>query len=549
MSRQEAQSIAADAEPAVRLPQPATGTHASRPPRSLIPLLVTLCVGGIGSFTGCQSIIHAVDSHNQYWNTATTVHAGKPEQLSNETWTVLRYWDLNQSYLTDPEETLEEGMRLFRDHPNHEWAVALAELSYRAGEARTQADRHRSPVLRIKSKRAPDYRLSAEEYYLNSVSYAYYFLFAEGKPINEFDRRVATACKFYNAGLQKCLTLAHRQGGFAPQKSFTLKTASGDIISPVDHKGFVWRTDEFNELQFVDNLHRADDPRPRQSLGLGVPLIALRHRHEDGDARERFLVKRHPFAVTAFFRPDLTRLTPYAPQETPVQTARTERRLLEQEPGRQGGLLELYDLAHHPDPVERDVGSAGSGSFRSDGICPARHATEKSRMGRVLQSGLPPGAKRPVHDRTLSEGKDPRDLRAWTPLPDPSPGTPCTNPSGRIPKSGTTTRSGSFSIPRGRRSWPRPGNSARRSGNRATLRRGLRLSQMVMIGHSMGGLLSKLQVTESDDKLWNLVSKQPLEQLKTNDETRGQLQQTFFFEPQPAITRVIYIATPHRARN
>jgi hypothetical protein len=70
-------------------------------------------------------------------------------------------------------------------------------------------------------------------------------------------------------------------------------------------------------------------------------------------------------------------------------------------------------------------------------------------------------------------------------------------------------------------------------------------SQMVLIGHSMGGLISKLQVTESGDHLWNLVSPQPLAQLKADPQTRTEIQQTFFFEPQPAVSRVVFIATPH----
>jgi hypothetical protein len=72
------------------------------------------------------------------------------------------------------------------------------------------------------------------------------------------------------------------------------------------------------------------------------------------------------------------------------------------------------------------------------------------------------------------------------------------------------------------------------------------LNQTVLIGHSMGGLLSKLQVTSSGDQLWHLVSKVPLDRIKADQATRLRLQQTFFFEPQPAIKRVVFIGTPHQ---
>jgi pimeloyl-ACP methyl ester carboxylesterase len=71
------------------------------------------------------------------------------------------------------------------------------------------------------------------------------------------------------------------------------------------------------------------------------------------------------------------------------------------------------------------------------------------------------------------------------------------------------------------------------------------LSRMVIIGHSMGGLLAQMQVTYSGDTIWNAAAAQPLYTIRTDPATRQQLQASFFFEPSPDITRVIYIATPH----
>jgi pimeloyl-ACP methyl ester carboxylesterase len=71
------------------------------------------------------------------------------------------------------------------------------------------------------------------------------------------------------------------------------------------------------------------------------------------------------------------------------------------------------------------------------------------------------------------------------------------------------------------------------------------LSRMVIIGHSMGGLLAQMQVTYSGDIIWNAAATQPLYTIGTDPTTRERLQASFFFEPSPDITRVIYIATPH----
>ncbi|WP_013627294.1 esterase/lipase family protein [Rubinisphaera brasiliensis] len=72
------------------------------------------------------------------------------------------------------------------------------------------------------------------------------------------------------------------------------------------------------------------------------------------------------------------------------------------------------------------------------------------------------------------------------------------------------------------------------------------LSQMVLVGHSMGGLIAKLQANHSDDVLWNAVSDQPFDKLKTDEATRRQIAETLYFEPLPFVKRVVFIATPHR---
>jgi len=72
------------------------------------------------------------------------------------------------------------------------------------------------------------------------------------------------------------------------------------------------------------------------------------------------------------------------------------------------------------------------------------------------------------------------------------------------------------------------------------------LRQMVLIGHSQGGLLVKMQVIDSGDVLWNAVSKKPLDQLRLSDETREVVRHGMFVEPLPYVTEVIFISTPHR---
>lgn len=71
------------------------------------------------------------------------------------------------------------------------------------------------------------------------------------------------------------------------------------------------------------------------------------------------------------------------------------------------------------------------------------------------------------------------------------------------------------------------------------------LSNAVVVGHSMGGLIAKLQVATSGDYLWKAVAAGPIDELEVEGSARQQVQEMMFFEPVPGVKRVIYIATPH----
>jgi pimeloyl-ACP methyl ester carboxylesterase len=71
------------------------------------------------------------------------------------------------------------------------------------------------------------------------------------------------------------------------------------------------------------------------------------------------------------------------------------------------------------------------------------------------------------------------------------------------------------------------------------------LGQAVLVGHSMGGLIAKLQVTSSGRVLWDLISRHDPEALRTTPESREMVERLFFFEPVPYVKEVMYIATPH----
>ncbi len=70
------------------------------------------------------------------------------------------------------------------------------------------------------------------------------------------------------------------------------------------------------------------------------------------------------------------------------------------------------------------------------------------------------------------------------------------------------------------------------------------LQQMIVIGHSQGGLLTKLTAIDTGNRFWDLVSDKPFDQIKVTPDVKALLKRTMFFEPLPFVKRVVFIATP-----
>ena len=72
------------------------------------------------------------------------------------------------------------------------------------------------------------------------------------------------------------------------------------------------------------------------------------------------------------------------------------------------------------------------------------------------------------------------------------------------------------------------------------------MNRMVLVGHSMGGLLSRLQTIDSGDAFWNAYFQKQPEELLLSDDSRASLLSRLKFQRQPYVSRLIFIAVPHR---
>lgn len=68
----------------------------------------------------------------------------------------------------------------------------------------------------------------------------------------------------------------------------------------------------------------------------------------------------------------------------------------------------------------------------------------------------------------------------------------------------------------------------------------------VMIGHSMGGCISRLMITDSGDQIWREIFNQSPEETKLSLETRSLFSDSLIFKKREDVGRVIFIAAPLR---
>ncbi|MHC4834349.1 MAG: hypothetical protein ACYTCN_00095 [Planctomycetota bacterium] len=71
-------------------------------------------------------------------------------------------------------------------------------------------------------------------------------------------------------------------------------------------------------------------------------------------------------------------------------------------------------------------------------------------------------------------------------------------------------------------------------------------NNMVLVGHSMGGLLSRVMMQDSGDTYWDSFFEEPFDDIQISESSREMLRQALFFESIPFVQRMVFISTPHR---
>jgi pimeloyl-ACP methyl ester carboxylesterase len=68
----------------------------------------------------------------------------------------------------------------------------------------------------------------------------------------------------------------------------------------------------------------------------------------------------------------------------------------------------------------------------------------------------------------------------------------------------------------------------------------------VLVGHSMGGILSRLQTITMDREAWNVIGEDKAKRFFSNVKKNDLIERCMIFQANPHVDRVVFICTPHR---
>jgi pimeloyl-ACP methyl ester carboxylesterase len=433
---------------------------------------------------------------------------------------LLRVYNLADDLKGDSRPLLEKLQRVTDIEPTAEKVYAMAELAYLAARKAEQQDPRQAMDL-----------------YSASVLHAYAYLFDDrfAATRNCYDPHFRGACDLYNGALEASLRILCRKRELIPGTSKTVHTAAGTWDITCVLRGGIWCPEDFDHFEFVSDYEIKGLKNEYQTHGLGVPLVAVRRGYAGEPAAARYYPPGLSFPVTAFLRP-----LPGSGQA-----------------GRCQGLLELYDPLAINDtrvgnlivPLESDLTTplayflskvpmeswATKGLLDPEKLLALRPDRQTTIMGLYMVQPYEPG-KIPV---LLVHG-------LWS---SPMTWMEMFNDLRSSPDIRRHYQFWFYLYPTGQPFWL---SAAQLRRDLAELRgvvdprhREPALDQMVLVGHSMGGLVAKLQTTESGGDYWNLASRVPLSEVRAAPEVLQRLQEVFFFRPNPSIRHVVTIATPH----
>lgn len=495
---------------------PQVGTTRKVRTQRFVALLLALLL-----FSGCASstnkwVALRTTPRNPLSDTLGLVTRQGPKP-TDRTIQLLRRYDLEGELNQDRAALLAKLEAIDQQEPHRVHAYALAELAY-VGAKREESAKRTDRAL---------------ELYGSAVMHAYRYLFDDkyDEPSNGYDPKFRRACELYNTGLEGMLRIVQSKGNLRPGTSQIVQTANHNCQLDIRLHSDGWHNDDFDHFEFVTDYEVHGLRNHYHNFGLGVPLIAVRKKHEEMEPGEEFYPEDLSFPVTAFMRVEIK---PSQPSE------------------QKHVVLELYDPLNQPQiqvaglqvPLETDLSTPLAHTLAS----PALDEYKLSNIG-LLKPQKAEALAGLYMLEPFQEDKIPVVMvhGLWS---SPVTWMEMFNDLRSDPQVRQYYQFWFYMYPTGQPFWI---SAAEMRKDLAHLRQVVdpqasypALDQMVLVGHSMGGLVSKLQTIDSGNDFWGTLSDRPFSEIDADEDVRAGLAKTFFFDPNPSIKRVVTIGTPHR---
>ncbi|TVQ02333.1 MAG: alpha/beta hydrolase [Planctomycetaceae bacterium] len=332
------------------------------------------------------------------------------------------------------------------------------------------------------------------------------------------------AVEVYHAAVAEMVSQGQRFERFHASHGLRVYGEDGEFHVPVAYVGTGWGPGRFDQLVLTDLPHSKGLNRYHRRQGIGVPVIAVRQT----GPQDRFLPPRLLASATVVLRPAF---------EPPASSGPSM--VLEIHDPLRSTSVDLGDRSwplagDYSAPIKLGLDSNSSLDRLRAFVQPWQ--TRPEQVGLVMTEPYQPG-KIPVlfvhglfSDRytwanvlnELRVAEDLRDRYQFWGYQYPT-GEPFLRSAARLRRE-----------LRELRGWVDPSHADPT------------LDQVVIVGHSMGGLIGKLQVTSSEDRLWQAIATRPLEEIVIDPQGRNNLSDMLFFEPSPMVSRVVFVGTPHR---
>jgi pimeloyl-ACP methyl ester carboxylesterase len=434
----------------------------------------------------------------------------------------LKRHGLEKDWKKDPAQTIASLSQLTRQELGLEPVFALSNLKFVYAETLRMQGDHQSALSE----------------YADTTVLAYRFLFDPSfdQYRNAYDPIFRGICDLYNQSLEEMLRIIDDEKTLMPNNLYSIKTETGTIQLTIQPQGR-WKNEDISKLQFVSDFQTEGLTNQYRTFGLGVPLIA------------GWKADRSKSPATEYYPPGLTiPLTAFLRVES--SHAATE--------DTQGDLkctLFLFDplvdteiqIADRSIPLESDV-STPLATFLSDpllntyflGIISMLNGEFANEFRGLYMLEPYDPEKIPV---VLVHGLGSSPI-TWTEM---------FNDLRANPQIQKNYQFWFYMYPSGQPFWT-SAREMRADVSRARHRldpahEAAALDKMVFVGHSMGGLVARMQTIHSDDLFWKLVSDKPPADLKGDEELKTELVQTLNFEPNLSVRRVITIGSPHLGSN